>query len=201
MQKFTLFLCFWMACIIFLFVGCELPLTMSQFYSEEDEVKQTRRVYRNFTYNIPMERDAPLRYVEQKLFKEILPDSSHQIHCYETISTSIKSYDLKPKVYFIMNNYIDSVDMEVMGDENFTRVTEEMSLVENSDSSYTNVVTGYSQNSSRLYRIRYPLSPTLIEKMKDAREIRFRYYAGPAMMTTRLHGVHLVKFKDVLNYR
>ncbi len=165
---------------------------------ENDPVKSSRRIKKEFYYNRALEEHSKLYSVNQTILKEIMSNAEPTYTFYDKLSLSSDSYSIENKMYIILPNEIIPIQIEDQETDLLTKISEDTGSIKTSDSTSVTVVTGYSQSDRKIIKIKYKVDPDIIEKMVNSDEIKFRYYAGPNMITIRLRGSELGKLKKLI---
>ncbi len=134
----------------------------------------------------------------QTIIKETKPNTIPHYQSYDRIKLRSNSFRLDNRVFILIDNVAYQVNVESVEFEKVSRIEEKRKDVMTVDSSKVSVVTGYEQNQSNDYRISYTIEPAVIEKIKTAKWICFRYYTGPDMITVPMGKFHLQTLKMVL---
>jgi hypothetical protein len=82
--------------------------------------------------------------------------------------------------------------------ENAKVLKEKKEDIVTSDSTSISVVTGYSEYNKKITRFTYKLPEKVIEEIKSAERVLFRYYSGPDMLTIILDNRKLRKLKELI---
>ena len=167
---------------------------------ENDIVNSTKRVKRDFHYNKACEEKSPFIKMDQTLFKEINDSGNAVYYVFDNISLRYDSYGLEERVYIILDEKtVLPMDIINFNREFRTHISEDNKKILTADSTYTNIVTGYSHYNWLNYKIHYLLEDEDILKIIDSENVYFRYYAGPDMITVKLTGYRLQKFKKLIH--
>lgn len=163
-----------------------------------DSVKGVKQIRREFTYANVMEWDSPFMSNTQTIVKEIDKNNVQSYTIYENLKLKINSFDLEQTVYLIIGEKSYPIKIEMQ--ENTIRhdFSENTKSILTADSTKITVVTGYTNVNWRNITYSYNLPSQVISEILNAQEIRFRYYAGPVWMTTRLSGLSLKRLKQLI---
>ena len=165
---------------------------------EEDIVYSTKRIRADFGYVAAREIYSPLTQITQTIIKEIKPNTPDHYWSFERIKLKINSFRLDNRVFLLIDSAAYQVHVESVEFERVSNIEEKRKDIMTVDSSKVSVVTGYEQNQSNDYRLSYTIEPTLIEKIKTANEISFRYYTGPDMITVPMGKFNLTTLKMLI---
>lgn len=168
-----------------------------QVYVEEDQVKSSKRIHRQFNYYRALERNSPLTTVKQTILK-VINESNTNYFVYDRVTLRSGSYNISNDVYIIVDNQVFPLNITKNEFEHKRNIDEDTKNILAADSTHITVVTGYTEYNYNIYKLEYTLSPEIIEKLKDANEVNFRYYSGPHMITTRLSNYYLDRLKELL---
>lgn len=184
-----------------------LVLTLCTFQScmlfraivvEEDIVYSTKRIRVDFGYVGAKEFYSPVINVTQTIIKETKPNAIPHYQSYDRIKLRSNSFRLDNRVFILIDNAAYQVNVESVEFEKVSKIEEKRKDVMTVDSSKVSVVTGYEQNQSNDYRLSYSIEPAVIEKIKTANRICFRYYTGPDMITIPMGKFNLKTLKMVV---
>ena len=77
-------------------------------------------------------------------------------------------------------------------------IKKEEGSVLTSDSTELTVVTGYTSLQNRIIKIKYSVSPDVMNIILKCTILKFRYYSGANMITVQLKGNRLKKLKKIV---
>ena len=77
-------------------------------------------------------------------------------------------------------------------------ISENRENILTADSSSVSVVTGYTTYQHKLLRFHYEMDTVAQSKILNAKNVAFRYYAGPSMMTAKVHRRDLKFLKELI---
>ncbi len=181
--------------VFILLSGCSVN---NKIFKEEDIVYSSSRY--ELKYNIKdKNRRSPLILFTQTILKEKSAQNEISYHVYDALNLSSSSYKMEEKVFLIIDNKPYPMDIEAIELENRTTQTENTESIMAADSTYRTVVTGYSQQHSKITKFQYPLSTDIMLKIRDADQIQFRYYAGPKMITVKPKRKNIRKIKELID--
>lgn len=184
--------------LVFLIVMiCQSCLVMTPGVTVNyDQVKQTTRIQKNFYYLFPIEKNTPFRAMDQIISKEINDQGDARYFLYDVISLSSGSFSLKKEVYLLIDDTVFKIIPLEMEQEVRQSIAESVSTT---DSTSVKVVTGYQKDQWRDERLTYQLNDDHVNAIQEANLVKFRYYAGPHMITLVLKTTRLEKFKEVIS--
>lgn len=168
---------------------------------ENDVVKSTQRVKANFFYRNATEKRSPLISINQTIVKETKPNSEVHYTVYDVISLSQNSYALENKVYLIADNFIIPIQFENKTTEESSELRKTNQNILTADSTVVSVVTDYSRSTWKSIKTVYTLDYTAVNRIRMAKELKLRYYAGPDMITIPIRGKTLNKWKNLIDYK
>ncbi|WP_157501488.1 hypothetical protein [Echinicola vietnamensis] len=166
---------------------------------EHDEVKDQSRVRRNFIYKDAEEKASPFYHAKQTILKETHSAGSPVYSSYDVISMSANSYPMEKEIYLLIDQTIYPISVESITAENKTHIQEDTDDIMAIDSTEVTIVTGYNQYNSIKYKLHYSLSSEIIHHISTAEKVRFRYYAGPEMITLKMTNGNIRKLKKLIN--
>ena len=184
-----------------------LVLTLCTFQScmllrgiivEDDIVYSTKRIRADFGYVGARESYSPLIQATQTIIKEIKPNTPDRYQSFVRMKLRSNSFQLENRVFLLIDNAAYKLNVESVEFERNSNIQEKRKDIMTVDSSKVSVVTGYEQNQSNDYRLSYTFEPNLIEKIKTATTISFRYYSGPDMITIPMGSFNLKTFKMIV---
>jgi hypothetical protein len=166
---------------------------------EEDVVYSTKRIRADFGYITSGNIYSPLIQVNQTIIKETKPNALDHYQSFERIKLRVNSFRLDNRVFLLIDSAAYQVHVESVEFERVSNIEEKRKDIMTVDSSKVSVVTGYEQNQSNDYRLSYSIEPTLIEKIKTANKVSFRYYTGPDMITVPMGKFNLTTLKMLID--
>lgn len=170
----------------------------TKIYEETDIVKNSKRYRKVCYFTKTSEKHSPLLSLQKTFVNEINQANEKSFEVYDQLNLSLNSFSLEPVVYMIIDDtHIFSFENLNAATDVYTKVSEDTKDVMLSDSTTVSVVTGYNTHQSRLIRFQYSLDSTAIDKLLGSKEVSFRYYAGPSMMTVQLHQRDLNDLKKI----
>ncbi|MDX9846638.1 MAG: hypothetical protein RBT74_06635 [Tenuifilaceae bacterium] len=179
-----------------LFSGC---VGLRGIRSEYDVVTSTNRYKSNFTYLRTQERFSSLSRVNQSVVGERTQDGSSKFRVYDVVVLNGNGFRVSEEVYVIVDKAPHKVIVDLVDRETLSKNEEVRSSVLTSDSTTVSVVTGFNQYEQRVNRIAYTLDNALVDAIKQANRVYFRYYAGPDMITVRMNSAELRRLKKLFN--
>jgi len=185
-------------CIIIGMQSCMFISHYSRIRVENDTVKSTKRIRKEIYYNKAQEKDTPFYYAKQTFLKEFHENRDISYTVFDVLVMSTRSYNLEDKVYLMINDEVFPITFDRMEAENSTLISEDKKSVMTADSTEVSVVTGYTQYSRKNFKIAYALNEQIIKKLLQADDVRFRYYSGPNMITTKMKQGDLRQLKKLI---
>lgn len=190
--------------ILTLIAGVAYSFTSCGFYfrtrlfEEHDAVKNTLRFRQEYYFSEVQERRTPFIGLQKTMLKEVSPDGNVILHVYDRLSLSLSTFKPESTVYMIVDGEVFPFEALDPEHDISTRISEDRKDVLTADSTRVSVVTGYSTIQSRQFRYNYVISSEVMGKMLTAKEIAFRYYAGPSMMTVKVGPKNLKNIRKLL---
>ncbi len=188
--------------LLFLFLpflagGC-LLIRMSRTFTEEDQATATVRTRKIYQFENVLERKTPFIHLKKTFYKVQDSSGNSTFYVYDVLTLDHGSFDIEEKLFMIIDGKSFALKGELQVPENFIATSTDTETIMTADSSEVEVVTDYSRNQWKHYRMHYSLDPVILEQIKNAREVLFRYYAGPDMMTVRMRGHRLRSLQKIL---
>ncbi len=175
--------------------GCT---TANKIYAENDIVYSTKRFELRYLVN-DRNRRSPLTFFNQTIIKEINKDNEIVYTAYDVLTLNSSSFKPEEKVFLIIDNEAFQMDIEKIELENAKSISENTTDIPTSDSTSVSVVSGYSENDSKIARFCYRIPDTTIAKIKGANQMYLRYYSGPGMITVKPKEKSLKKIKQLID--
>jgi len=171
----------------------------SKFEQDYDRVRQSYRARQNFYHYKSEERHAYFMSLQQSFLNEVDKDGNKTLSVYEQMSMSFSGYAPNPELFMLTENEVIRIPVKEVKPELYRGVSENRKDILTSDSTTVSVVTGYSEFQRRIYRFEYHLEPALMEVILNAKELSFRYYAGPDKITVRYTNGQLRSLKQLIS--
>lgn len=184
-----------MLLVAFLFHSCSI---YNKIYSEEDIVYGIKRFELKY-YIRDLDRRSPVIYFTQSIVKEISPKNEVSYTAYDVLTLSSSSFKLDDKVILLIDNESFPMKIENLELENVRTTTENTSDILTSDSTKVSVISGYSENNTKISRFSYKIPPDIIAKIRSSEKFSFRYYSGPSMITLQPKPWSIQKFKQLID--
>lgn len=188
--------------LLLLLTACALPSCglFNNIIVEEDVVNSSSRIRTEFEYRNAKEWASPLLLVQQTIIRETGKDNPTGIRIFDRIQLQSNSFQLENRVYLLLDGKPFKAKVEDVEFERLRKVEEKRKEVLTADSTKVSVVTGYDRSETSSYKLTYSVSPEIVEKIKTCNKLRFRYYAGPDMITTTMSSWELNTLKKVLDH-
>lgn len=188
--------------LVLLCTGCYTVQVTDGIQVREDLARAATRMEWDHTYFFPMEPRTPLVKMHQSLVKEIDKEGASTYQFYDLLLFRPGSHELEQEAYLILDDRIVvTLEVSSFNRELSTKIDEETGSVLNADQEEVSVVTGYSQVTRKNYKVEYGLSQKVMEMILETEVIKFRYYAGPDMITLPLSGYRLRQLKALVELR
>ncbi len=164
-------------------------------YEETDKVMKSNRVMYESSFK------ANKRYEQiywQKLLFQKETDRYQNVKytLYDVVSVPLESYNLKDTMYIVVDKDIIPIKITFNEQFNSRKINEHNEEILQSDSTKKTVVTGYDMVNLKTFQMTHTLNKELIDKLRNARELNLRYYAGPKNITSEIKGGKLRKIKQ-----
>ena len=186
-----------MTFVLFFSYGCMSVITTSRIIKEEDIVRGTSRLeLRHMGRNIS--KNLSVFTMSQAIVVEQGADGKKLINVYDFLTAGGSSYKVDPKTFMIIDGKVFPLLIQSVEYDYVNSISKNTEEVATSDSTSVTVVTGYTEHNNKVTRFNYSFSPEIVEKIKIAKEILFRYYSGPNMHTVRMRKAALKKLKKLL---
>lgn len=187
------YVCLMSLFLLFLLTGCSVG---GRIYEKYDQVQEARRYEMDLNYRI-FDRRSPLLFMEQSIVKEVTAKES-KYSVYDALVLNSLSYQVKDELYIIIDEEVFKPAVTSLEYENAREIQEKSEEVMRADSSTVKVVTGYTENNKKITRFSYSLDDKMIDGIRTANSVLFRYYAGPDMISIKLKGLKLKRLKRLI---
>lgn len=185
--------------MLMLLQGCSL--FEYGFEREYDEVKSTTRITKSFAPRDAIKMFSPLSLAYQTILKEIDAEGNVSYTAFDVLSMKSDSYQLEKEVYIIVDGEVREMNVKHLKTEKSFSITEDEETIMTADSTSVSVVTGYNKYESRKVKLQYGIDNATVDMIRGAGDVRFRYYAGPDMITVRVNRPQLNTFKKLIEYQ
>ncbi len=175
-----------------------MSCSSSKIFVENDIVKGTQKTKLTLSYSYNQLKRNQAIYWQNLIFtQEKDKNGLNTYMIYDIITRPSAAYDLDPKAYLVIDK--DVFELENMKVENnyYVIKNEIKEEIMTADSTKTEVVTGYNENQNKTIRMLHPINSEIVNRLQQADEISFRYYAGPHMITTNIRHRDLIKIRKV----
>ena len=177
--------------------GC-IGIRTSRTFTENDIATSVYRVRKIFYTGRVEERKTPFAGLKQTFLKETDPAGTVTCKVYAVLAMEKGAYRIKDKIFLIVDGKAYPLTVEQEEPESYSETSTQTETITAADSSDVSVVTGYSLDEKKIFKMYYTLAPALIEKIGTARQVSFRFYSGPDMITVPYKGSQLKKLKTFL---
>lgn len=181
--------------IITIFFSCS---TVNRIYTDNDLTRSTKRFELKYLVRDRVRR-SPLHFFRQTVIKEINRENEASYTAYDVLTLSGTSFTVDDKVFLIIDNVPFSMKIDRMEFENKRSLSEDTQTFFNSESVPITVMTGYSENNSKIARFSYKIPPEAIERIRNSNQLLIRYYSGPSMMTVKPGKKSIRKLKQLID--
>jgi hypothetical protein len=117
---------------------------------------------------------------------------------YDIITMPYGSFDLSDKMYIVIDKKVIELKNTKFENGVFTKLNETTSSIMKADSSKVDVVTGYTEQHLKTYKMTRILDNEIIERIADASDVYLRYYAGPNLITSEIKSYKLGALKRMI---
>ncbi len=179
-------------------MGCSSLYNDSRIIIENDIVKSSRRIRKEYYYNRPIERRTNLNFVKQTILKEISDSSGISYTFFDVLSLTSDAYNPEDKVFLIIDNEIIPISVQLNESIMIDEIKKEEGSILTSDSTEMTVITGYTPLHNKIIKLRYSVPPDIMNKIVSCTILQFRYYSGPHKITIKLKGNRLKKLKKIV---
>lgn len=170
----------------------------SNIIDENDIVYSTRRIKLRYICK-DINKNSPLQHLEQTVVKEIKGNNETSYKIYDVLVLTSNSFKMEDKVFLIIDNEVYPLTIYGKEYENTKSITEDKKNVLTSDSTKISVVTGYSEDNTKITRFSYEITEEMISKIKKSNNVIFQYYTGPSMLSVKLWAYNLKMFKQLID--
>lgn len=178
--------------------GCCMNFHSKRIIVENDIVKSTKRIKKNFYFNDALEKNSPLLSIKKTVLKEIKENQDTSFTVYDFINLSQNSFPLEDDIYLIMDEEIFPLKIAYKECLNRSEIVEETESILTADSTNVTVTTGYSNQTYKRIKIKYALPVEATYKILDCEKLLFRYYSEPSMISVKLNNRQLRKLKQII---
>lgn len=180
--------------IALIVVRCSLPTTISSQYDDVMNVER-HRYDAVFSRNERLEQEYSQNV---SIVKERNSDGEIIYTMYDIITMPYDSFDLSDKMYIVIDKKVIELKNTKFENGVFTKLNETTSSIMKADSSKVDVVTGYTEQHLKTYKMTRILDNEIIERIADASDVYLRYYAGPNLITSEIKFYNLETLKKMI---
>ena len=180
--------------ITLLFVRCTLSTTISSQY---DEVLNTERQRYDAVFSKNEIREQEYSQTVS-IVKERNSNGEFVYTMYDVITMPYGSFELSDKMYIVIDKKVIEMNNTTLENGVFTKLNENTSSIMKADSSKVDVVTGYSEQHLKTYKMTRILDNEIIERILEANDVYLRYYAGPNLITSEIKSYKLGALKRMI---
>lgn len=186
MKKFILLL------IIVSFAGCN---SYTKIYVENDKVLKVKNVILNL--KAKQNQRTEMSYYQSLRFQKQIDENNQVVYSlYDVLNVPSASYDIdKNRIYIIIDGEVQTFPTIFLKSLEQNIVREKKEDIMKADSSTVSVVTGYDISNRTIIKMEHQLSTELIGKIKNSKEIEFKYYFTPDYVNTEIKGEKLSNIK------
>jgi len=180
--------------IALIVVRCSLPTTISSQYDDVMNVER-HRYDAVFSRNERLEQEYSQNV---SIVKERNSDGEIIYTMYDIITMPYGSFDLSDKMYIVIDKKVIELKNTKFENGVFTKLNETTSSIMKADSSKVDVVTGYTEQHLKTYKMTRILDNEIIERILEANDVYLRYYAGPNLITSEIKSYKLGALKRMI---
>lgn len=184
-------------CLLLLIVVLSSCSWAGRIYKKYDQVQAVERYELDLNYRV-FDRRSPLLYMDQSIVKEVNAQGS-KYSVYDALVFDNLGYQVQNELYLLIDDEVFKPLVTKLEYENTREIQAKSEELMRADSTTLNVVTGYSENNKKITRFSYTLDNAMIEHIRTANIVKFRYYAGPDMITLKLQGRKMRRFKALMD--
>lgn len=177
--------------------NCGLSYVTWEVYDVVYDTKRISLQYNGWDVN----KGSPLNSMEQTIVKEIPKNGIAVYNVYDILTLNTNSFKLEEKVFLIADDKVYPIIIERMEYNNVNELVEHKTNILKADSTKVSVVTGVSEDKSKVCRFYYKLTDAMVMGIKNCSQLEFRYYSGPNMISIKPKGKKLEKIKEIINKR
>jgi len=166
---------------------------------EDDDVKRSKRARLEMVHNNDEEPRTPFLDLKQTLLVEKNRGEPLTIRMYEVLNLSQEAFALEDSLYLIIDKRAHVVKMQGKAVNGLNSLETSTETVMKNDDSTVDVISGFSQTQINQYKFSYEIDNRLARRIASCRQLSFRYYAGPHMMTVKLSANELARLKRIVN--
>lgn len=171
--KIIFFYCTWTL------VSCSISYPI---HSQKDAAKSSQRFdWRHISFDLELR--SPLNHIEQTFVKEINSDGRVNFNVYDIVNLKSEDFLLENLVYLLLDGKPIKIVPETK--ENNLRTIDQLSNGITADPTNISMVNGYAPNNQQVTRLKYQLTPAIVDQIMISKEIAFQYYSGPSILTVR----------------
>ena len=167
---------------------------------EEDNVRKTTLARTNFYYHNPIEAISPLEKVQQTIVKQKHSNGVYSFKVYNIIQLKSKSFPVTSEAYIIIDAIPLRLDVGEVNSESTIDIDEladDVGRAIDNDAFASGIrLSNYGQTVCRLW---HPLSKEMEQRIRNASDIRFRFYTESNMITIRLTHDQIDRLKRLID--
>lgn len=183
--------------IPFLLQSCALTVFRNKIHSETDIVYKTQRYELSYYLKQANRRYSSIS-MGQSIVKKIDAEGVTTYQVYDRLRVPISHFRPDERTFLILDQEVFPISIQHSESGRYQTITEEKADLLTADSSSLSVVTGYNLNEGRIFRYYYDLPPATMEQLLATKEVFFRYYAGPEMLTFKIRQRDLKRLKKMI---
>jgi len=178
-----------------LIVGCSVT---NRIVVKEDVVYNSKRIELKLLHK-DYDMRSPLQNVLQSIVKQIGAEAETTYKVFDVLTLTSASFKLDDKVFYIIDGNVFPMPIESKEIENSKIISEIKEEIQATDSTKISVVTGFSENNSKITRFSYSLTDEVVSKLKEANRLVIRYYTGTDMISVKVKNRKLNKIKKLID--
>jgi len=182
--------------VLILFTGCCSGLTRIQ--KDFDAPKEEARFSLKYKPKVVGNSDDYINKTEQTFLKIANVNGQFSYHIYDKLFNKENGFGLEDTIYIMtdVGNFPIRINRQSL--ENNSSIEESTEEIMKMDSTTTTVVTGYTLKQNKNIYLNYRLSKASVKAILNTEYLSFRYYMGPAILTTEVCKRDLKKLKAIM---
>jgi hypothetical protein len=179
--------------------GC-VPFS-SRVYHNIDPVRQTDRYRVEFLLR-SIEYRTPMSLLE-KSFLKVIDKTGTKVNytIYDQLSMRTSAGQINDTVFIMVDGQVFPKKTEGLTLVKRSGVSTSTEQVMTADSTLVDIVSGVETQTWKEASFHYSISPLLAAKMRAAADMRFIYYIGPHIITTKLDQRQLKRLRKLIEMK
>ena len=185
--------------LILLTNACVNTDIMQKVKKENDNVKNTKRFLYSNVFS-PIEKPNKVLYFYKMFYKEIDSTNHEEVIVKDRIHFTSTADPLENNVYILTDTKIYKLSIPKIEVELNKEIETKKESVMKADSTKIDVITGYHENHSKVYKFNYSITEQIRKDILESKTLKFRYYAGIEMITIQIKDYKLKNVKELLKF-